>query len=492
MEALVYTEHWEDTRRLLELVNPVQHPPDTVLRIHAKAIAAAGRAKQVDVAMGVFNRMKERSLRMTTVCYNCAIDACRRAGRVQEAQALFEEIQSGGKGIPRPDVVTYSSMIGMYAHLGRVDEALDLLFEMDDLRGLRPNARTYAGAVIACDAAKQPRKAKQLLEAADRACKMPDQRLQLWQIVVGHYVKTGRAAEALEGLKTMLEKEMITEQRYYTEVIKVCRGAGWYNRAVQLLYEALDRKVHVDHRTYSAALDACARGMLWKVALSILADMQSKSSSDPSVAPDRKCFTTAMVACGRAGRWVEAQKLMEQMSDAGLEPDVVSYNVLLDVFAKSMMWERALDTLEAMAKVGIKPDLVSYNTALDGCARAGKWRSCRELMENMRLQGVNPDVVSYTNALAGCWIGKQPDEAIELVEDMERGGTESVTMTNGVILDAMRKAFGGGSSFQVNLVQLLKNMEKNGMTPDMKCYGAVLHALGQSEHWETCLKVSSE
>lgn len=65
-------------------------------------------------------------------------------------------MQAGQRGAPRPDLVTYSSMIGMYGHVGRVDEALELLFEMDEMRGLWPNARTLALAVIACEAASQP------------------------------------------------------------------------------------------------------------------------------------------------------------------------------------------------------------------------------------------------------------------------------------------------------------------------------------------------
>lgn len=489
VEALVHLEQWDDVRKFLEVTNPVKHPPVTVLRVHAKAIAAAGRAKQVDVAMGMFNRMKERGFMVNTVCYNSAIDACRRSGRIAHAEALFADMQARRRGAPRPDLVTYSSMIGMYAHVGRVDEALDLLVEMDEMRGLRPNARTYALAVIACESANQPKKAKQLLEAADRVCNMQDQRLQLWQIVVGNYTKTGRLSEALEGLKTMLEKGVVTDTYYYTESIKLCRSGGLYPQAVELCKEAMSLGVMMDHRGYRAALEACARGMLVDDALAILSEMQTKAQSDPTVHPDRKHFTSVMVACGRARRWVEAQKLMEGMEQAGLTPDVVCFNVLLDVFTKCDMWERGLETLESMAKRGIQPDIVSYNTVMAGCSRAGQWMACLELMDSMRGRGVNPDRVSYIHALTACWIARAEDEAMALVADMERGGTEDVLMTNTVYLDAMRRAFGKGSP-QVSLVQLLENMKEAGFTPDVRTYGAVLHGLGQSEQWEVCLKVS--
>lgn len=323
------------------------------------------------------------------------------------AQALFTDMRLGKNGAPRPELITYSIMIGAYAHLARVDEALDLLWEMDELRGMRPNARIWAAAVMACEAASQPRKAMQLLDAADGACKMADERLKLWQMIVAYRVKKGRAGDAMEALGTMLNRGIISEKVYYESALLMCRDGGWHELAMQLLRDALNRRISLDLRCYTAALEACVKGMAWQSALTIIFNMQarakaSSSSSRGAVVPDRKCFTAAIVVCGHAGRWWEAERLMGEMTAAGVSQDVVSYNALMNAFAKAGKWERALETLETMEKSGLRPDLISFNTALDGCATAGQGQACLDLMKEMKTRGIMPDDISYTNAIAGC------------------------------------------------------------------------------------------
>ncbi|KAF9591959.1 hypothetical protein IFM89_010406 [Coptis chinensis] len=108
-----------------------------------------------DIVGKIFSEFPELGVCWNVVSYNIMMHALCKLERVEEALALFGEMESKGCG---PDVVSYSTVIDGYCHLGELQKALELVREMrvkgmleDGERllswmlekGIMPNATTY-------------------------------------------------------------------------------------------------------------------------------------------------------------------------------------------------------------------------------------------------------------------------------------------------------------------------------------------------------------
>lgn len=73
-----------------------------------------------------------------------------------------------------------------------------------------------------------------------------------------------------------------------------------------------------DDFSYTAAVDACAQGGQWAMALSLLEKMRSAG-----VSPTVRTFSAAISACGKGYQWERAVGLLREMNAAGVRPNEV-------------------------------------------------------------------------------------------------------------------------------------------------------------------------
>lgn len=195
------------------------------------------------------------------------------------------------------------------------------------------------------------------------------------------------------------------------------------------------------------------------------------------------CCTSAVHACGKAGRQREALTLLGRMREAGLRADTVVYNAAIDACSVAADWKAAIQLLqemkdgaaaaaEASGRVGPvpapgpergamgstvavpppplppAPDVVSYASAITACARASRVEEALNLLSELRVNeaqeaaatvrgGVTkgdggrrrvgvpvPNLVTYSAGLFACLkVGDVPRGA-ELLDEMMAAGLQ--------------------------------------------------------------------
>jgi len=82
--------------------------------------------------------------------------------------------------------------------------------------------------------------------------------------------------------------------------------------------------IELDVYCYTTAMDACAKGKMWKTALSILREMKEKG-----IEPNEVTYGVAVAACGNGGRWEKALELLDQVRTVFLDVFCLSnFNIL--------------------------------------------------------------------------------------------------------------------------------------------------------------------
>merc|ERR1719326_346765 len=101
-------------------------------------IKACGQERNLQGAVRVFDKLKQKGAQMNALIYNCLLDACVQCGDTGAALEYFEQMKELGF----VDVVSYNTVLKSYLSAGKVDAAQKLLAEMSE-RGLPANRITY-------------------------------------------------------------------------------------------------------------------------------------------------------------------------------------------------------------------------------------------------------------------------------------------------------------------------------------------------------------
>jgi pentatricopeptide repeat protein len=120
--------------------------------LYTTLIKGYGLEKDLKSALELFREMPREGVPYNTITYNSIIDACVKNGDLATAEALLHEIADP---IPNcnnpvePDLITFSTLLKGYCHIGSLDNALQLA-EAIKARGLRCDELVYNTLMDGC------------------------------------------------------------------------------------------------------------------------------------------------------------------------------------------------------------------------------------------------------------------------------------------------------------------------------------------------------
>ncbi|CAM9256415.1 unnamed protein product, partial [Chrysoparadoxa australica] len=115
------------------------------------------KAELYEEALDLLDEMHSLNMTPDTICFNSAIAACGRLGRVNTAMELLHKLESVG----HPDLISYNTAIDACARAHQFDEAMALL-DSAIQRGLQPDHVSFGAIIEACGRAGERTKAMQV------------------------------------------------------------------------------------------------------------------------------------------------------------------------------------------------------------------------------------------------------------------------------------------------------------------------------------------
>ena len=357
--------------RLWKLKGP-QIQPDTkaaniLMNCYAK-LADVDRAEAL-----LYEMQNDGGLAPNLVTYNTMLHACQKAGALDTALMVLEDMQ--GSGI-RADARTYTSLIATVARKpgqkrsGQNDPSLafELLQQMKDAN-IRPNGMTYSALIDACG-----------------RCQRPDL--------------------ALQGLRMMLrqkddERKVVgavhlpAEVSGWTAAINACGKAGRVKTAMRLFYSMPRFGCEPNTVTCGSLTDSLLRAGRTAETLDVLRYMKSRS-----IEPSEVMYTSLM---SRAETLVQSQSSKRSMDD---EESSDAANQVYTELMRSLMTSPAESTLmrvflvfQEMKAVGAVPDRACYNALLRACAREGDVPRALQVLSQMKQADLVPNDTSWRQIL---------------------------------------------------------------------------------------------
>ncbi|CAJ1433463.1 unnamed protein product [Effrenium voratum] len=328
---------------------------------YGAALSAFEEAGQWQQAVWLLTDAIRITVQVNVICFNAVISACEQGVqwlRAAQLLLLLTNLQLEG------DVVTHTAVIGACALASRWSLALAHFEEMQ--RWSRPNAQTFAAALLACSlpAGPEPRGAR-------------------------------RAAELLPRLKRarMCEKcaRCCGFQRCHQRDLDDKNLAGPWPHSQQLLARLGSLQQRPSIVSFNAAAAACGRGNHWSSSIQCVAD-----AAAGYLQPDLLTLTPLM-KCRAGDRWPAAftvlalarrsllrldEVLLSAATGAEWRRGISCLQILgqmpqdLPCLAKEMPWEASLEPLSSRA----------LGASVAACAAGAVWVQSLCLLNTLQLK----------------------------------------------------------------------------------------------------------
>ena len=202
--------------------------------------------------------------------------------------------------------------------------------------------------------------------------------------------------------------------------------------------------------------------------------------------PNVVTYNAAMQACGSAGRWREALRLLRALLAEGIAPNATSFTSAIAACGAAGEWQQARRLIGAVRKAhgaGLL-SVASYNAAIKACGDAGRFEEAVEVLREMEADALSrgegtpaPDATTYTAAIKAS--GPAHEHAIRLLREMP---TKGVTPTR-ISYNAAISSCGRGGEWEL-AESLFGEMVTLGLSPDVISYNSLISAFGGAGQWE--------
>ncbi|PWA58577.1 Pentatricopeptide repeat-containing protein [Artemisia annua] len=298
-------------------------------------ISGLCKAREVDKAFGIFNKMKNFDCLPDSVTYNTLMNGCCRVGKVDKAHKLLREVcRVDGCSA---DVVTFTSVISGYCKVGQMEEALNLYNNMID-RGIRPNTITF-------------------------------------NVIIDGFGKIGDMGSVLNMYGKMLTFGCTPDVITFTSILDGHCRVGELHQGLKIWDEMNRRNLYPNIYTFSILINSLCKESRFSEARDLLRQLKKRGD----IVAKAFIYNPVIDGFCKAGNVDEANVIFKEMEEKRCKPDKLTFTILIiGHCAKGRMVE-AISLFDKMLIVGCAPDLVTVNSLASRLLKAGMPKEAYEI-----------------------------------------------------------------------------------------------------------------
>ncbi|KAH7279031.1 hypothetical protein KP509_37G002100 [Ceratopteris richardii] len=292
------------------------------------------------------------------VLVNSLLDMYAKCGELDKAKKVFD-------GIDLPNAVSWNAIIAGYVHNGEGKGALDH-FDSMQLKGMLPNAITYATILKACGYMGAGLRGH-YIHAQLVGNNLLETDTFVANALIDMYVKRGILSRA----KEVFDRITLCNLVSWTTIIGGYTQHGHNNDALSFFYQMQHENFLPDAAILTCILRACSNEELVDRGYEI----HSQIVEDGVLDDDIRVGTALIDMYLRSGFLSEAYDVFNELS----VHDIVSWTVLIAGYAQSGYSKEALQSFEQMQLRGFWPDATIYSSTLKACSNMNALGKGQEL-----------------------------------------------------------------------------------------------------------------
>lgn len=341
-------------------------------------LKAIGNARGCDAALHIFEELERNGdckKVFDAVVYNTMISICGRGNNWVQTERIWRSMKDNGL---TGTAVTYSLLVSIFVRCGQNELAIDAYCEMlqerlnpsnDEMetiigacskegkwdlalnvfenmlnRGLKPNLVTCNALINALGKDRKVKLAFRIYSILQSLGHSPD--TYTCNALIGALYRANRHADALH-LFECIKKEQTCplNLHIYNTCLMSCQRLGWWDKALQLLWQMEASGLSVSTPSYNLVIGACEVARKPEVALQVYEHM-----ADQKCASDTFTLLSLIRVCVWGSLWFEVQEILNGTPDASL------YNTAIQGMCLTGKIDLAEKIYARMAQISLKPD----------------------------------------------------------------------------------------------------------------------------------------
>lgn len=374
-----------------------------------------GKCGSLSYAEKVFNHMVKRDC----VSWNSMVTACTTNGKVFEALRFMEEML--GKKDLKPNLVSWSALIGGFAQNGYDEEAVEMLYKMKTA-GFEPNARILATVLPACARLREMRLGKEIYGYITRRGFMSS------PYVVNGLIDLFRRCGAMENAFKIFSICSLRDKVSFNTMIAGYCESGQIMKAKELFDMMGCKGGSRDLISWNSMISGYADNAMFDEAIGLLLDLMEKGE----VEPDSFTLGSALGACANKGSLSLGRSIHSYCVVRGLQSNLFVGGALVSMYSQCHDLESAE---KVMQKVRDR-DIVVWNSLLSGYARCNQLESIQSVLQRMKNDGFEPDVYTWNGIIAGYVENGHHELALQLFSQLQSSNSRADIYTVGIVIPA--------------------------------------------------------
>ncbi|XP_043720147.1 pentatricopeptide repeat-containing protein At1g20230-like [Telopea speciosissima] len=224
--------------------------------------------------------------------------------------------------------------------------------------------------------------------------------------------------------------DKMTERNVFswTAIIGLYCRLGYYEETIRLFYLMIDEGVRPDHFIFPKVFKACSELTDYRVGKDVYDYMLSIGfEGNPFV---KRSLVDMFIKCGKMDF---ARRLFKEFE----VKDVVMWNIMVSGYATKGDFRQALKCIKEMETEGVKPNQVTWNSIIAAYAQNGLFEEASDWFFKLQSSdNFKPNVVSWTALIAGNVQNDCSSRALQIFRQMVNDGVEPNSITIASVVSA--------------------------------------------------------
>ncbi|KAF7129101.1 hypothetical protein RHSIM_Rhsim10G0030900 [Rhododendron simsii] len=449
---------WQRSLALLDWINEQAKYSPSVFTYNV-VIRNVLRAKQWQLAHGLFDEMRQRAVSPDKYTYSTLITQFGKQGLFDDALSWLSKMeQDRVKG----DLILYSNLIELSRKLGDYSKAISV-FSRLKRSGISPDLVVYNSMISVFGKAKFFREARLLIEEMRLEGVKPD--TVSYSTLLSVYVENQKFVEALSVFSEMMEANCSVDLTTCNIMIDVYGKVDMAKEADRLFWNMTKMGIEQSVVSYNTLLRVYGEAGLFGEAIHLFRLMQRKDIEQNVVT-----YNTMISIYGKSLEHEKANNLIQEMQSRGIEPNAITYSTIISIWAKVRKLDRAAVLFQKLRDSGVEIDQVLYQTMIVAYERAGLVTQAKRLLHELK----RPDNISRDTAIKILAGAGRVEEAIWVFRRaFDEGEVKDIAVFVSMI-DLM-------STYNrySNVIEVFDKMREACYFPDSNTIALVLNAYGK-------------
>ncbi|KAL2623603.1 hypothetical protein R1flu_003808 [Riccia fluitans] len=443
------------------------------LAMYHTMLLLLGKAKKMDIAESMFERMQQDGLTPGLYEYTALVAGHVRSGNLHKGIATLDGMKAAGI---RPSVSTYNVLVDGCLKVPKGFEIANSLLQRMKRDKTSPDRVTFTTMIIVYSRKGHHKEAITLFREMVQQKIYPD--ILTYNAVLNAYGKLGDVQGMLQVHQSMLAQQVDPDTVTFNIIFSALGRAGRTKDVVRIYRHMRKIGVTPDVTTCSILVSAYGKAREWVELDSLLAEMESLG-----LQPDLAVYNSLISIYGKAGRFEQVDLLTKSLSSSGTAFDLITYNTLIDVYGKGGRLSDVIKWFSDMRRREVKPDVRTFNALVHAYGRASQYDGVREVLDLFRSDGSKPDLVFYHTVLFMFGKGGKYNDAWRVIDDMKAEGyTLSLEIYNSLLL-----VF--GRSDPEEAMKVFNDMVESGVFPSSNTFKVLIEVYARKGKVDECLSI---